>query len=667
MYRARAIVVSILFFFLCLASAFGASWVTLGPDGGDARSLAYDPSSDGRIYLGTSSGELFLSTDNGVTWSHYAHLGAGFDYVLDSISIDPSNAGTIYIGAWSAEDNNRGDVFKSTDHGQTWTALPGIHGKSVRALAVAPSDPKVLVAGAIDGVYRSADAGQTWTKITPADNPELKNFESVAVDPRSSEVVYAGTWHLPWKTDDGGKTWQNIKNGIIDDSDVFSIIINGHSPNTMYVSACSGIYKSDTAGAAFKKVQGIPFTARRTRKLEWDPANDSIVYAGTTEGLWRTNNGGVNWSRISTPALVVNDVVVDPRNSQHVLVATDRTGVLVSRDGGATFAPSNRGFSHRQVTALVADREHPDRLYVSLVNNREYGGVYRSVDGGGQWEAFNSGLSSRDVFTLEQASNGQLVAGTNQGVFALEPNAATWKPINLVLTEKSVTVRNPHRRKKSDPATIVRKEWAKSELTGRVQQLMTAGDHWFAATSEGLFHSLDFGKSWNGGSVLGHRDFIAVAVDGDSVLTATPGAVLLSRDRGDTWSQLTLPPFVSRVHRVTFGPDSSNVWVTTHMGTFHSKDGGNSWEHVMAGQPLTNVSYVSYDQQAAKLLAVAGAARDIYESPDGNHWTLAAGSQWSIRNLVVKNGRIFAVTDFSGVVAQPLEKSAAVTAAGGGE
>jgi photosystem II stability/assembly factor-like uncharacterized protein len=665
LFRARTIVVAV-FFLILLTSAFGASWVTLGPDGGDARSLAYDPVADGRLYLGTSSGELFLSADNGATWVHYAHLGSGFDYVLDSISIDPRDPNTLYIGAWSVEDSNRGDVFKSTDRGQSWTALPGIHGKSVRALAIAPSDSQVLVAGALDGVYRSADAGQTWTKITPAGNVELRNFESIAIDPRNSEVVYAGTWHLPWKTDDGGKTWANIKNGISDDSDVFSIIIDGRSPNNVYVSACSGIYKSETAGVVFKKVQGIPFTARRTRKLEWDPANSSVVYAGTTEGLWRTTNSGVAWARISSPSLIVNDVAVDPRHPEHVLIATDRTGVMVSHDGGDTFAPSNHGFSHRQVTAFVADREHPDDLYVALVNNREYGGVYRSVDGGEHWEAFNSGLGSRDVFSLEEAPNGHLVAGTNQGIFALESKDSTWKPINVVLTEKTVTAPNPHRRKKTDPRTIEKKEWKKSEITGRVLQVRTSGDHWFAATSEGLFHSLDLGKSWTGGPVLGYRDFIALAVDGDSVLAATPDTVLFSRDHGDTWTQLTLPPFVSRVHRVAFGPDNSNFWVTTHMGTFHSKDGGKSWEHVMAGQPLTNVSYVGYDAQAAKLIAIAGAARDIYESSDGSRWTLAAGSQWSIRNVTVRNGRIFAVTNFSGVVAQSLQKSAAANPAASG-
>src|SRR5690349_22599935 len=51
-----------------------------------------------------------------------------------------------------------------------------------------------------------------------------------------SETIYAGTWHLPWKTTDGGRSWHNIKNGVIDDSDVFSIIIDPKQPQVVYRS-----------------------------------------------------------------------------------------------------------------------------------------------------------------------------------------------------------------------------------------------------------------------------------------------------------------------------------------------------------------------------------------------------------------------------------------------
>ena len=129
----------------------------------------------------------------------------------------------------------------------------------------------MLFTGTLQGVFRSSDAGETWSQISPPGSHEIHEIESLAVDPTDPDMVYAGTWHLPWKTTDGGNNWHNIKRGVIDDSDVFSILIDPDKPRIVYASACSGIYKSKNAGELFRKIQGIPATARRTRVLRQDP------------------------------------------------------------------------------------------------------------------------------------------------------------------------------------------------------------------------------------------------------------------------------------------------------------------------------------------------------------------------------------------------------------
>ncbi len=231
--------------------------------------------------------------------------------------------------------------------------------------------------------------------------------------------------------------WHHINKGMIDDSDVFSIIVDSSNSSVVFASACSGIYKSDNAGELFHKIQGIPFSARRTRVLKQDPMHPEIVYAGTTEGLWKTTDAGKTWKRVSNPEVVVNDVLVDPRNSQRVLLATDRGGVLASDDGAQSFMASNHGYTHRYVTAIVADKQDPDTMYVGVVNDREMGGVFSSHDAGQHWTQKSAGLDGRDVFTLQQAANGELVAGTNRGMFMLAHNATTWSPINTVTNEKA--------------------------------------------------------------------------------------------------------------------------------------------------------------------------------------------------------------------------------------
>src|SRR5271165_3709782 len=435
---AKLLVCLALFFVVCTVTALASDWQLIGPDGGNVRCMAYDPSDPNRILLGTSSSQLFVSHDGGNSWAPFAHLVAGYDLVIDHIVFDPSNPQTIYAAGWGLYKDDEGGVFRSDDGGATWRELAGVHGKSIRALAMAPSDHNTLAIGALDGVFRSSDGGATWARITP-ENPEvlenhasMKNFVSVALDPQNPDIVYAGTRHLPWKTSDGGKTWHNLKDGILDDSDVFSIIVDPKTPSRVYASACSGIYKSDNGAELFHRVQGLPHSAIRTRVLKQDPQHPAVVYAGTTGGLWKTLDGGTRWSLVSSPDVIVNDVLIDPRNSNHVLVATDLRGVLVSNDGFAHYTSSNRGFTHRAVGAVIADRKDPNRLYVGVMNDKEMGGFFISDDAGRNWRQSNRGLAERDILSVQQAENGVVFAGTNHGIFSLASLNAAWLPAKMI-------------------------------------------------------------------------------------------------------------------------------------------------------------------------------------------------------------------------------------------
>src|SRR5271166_3118469 len=152
-------------------------WQVLGPDGGDARSLAYDAHNPDHILLGTSTGQMFASNDAGRTWSRLARLG-GDDYVLDHISIDPQDSNHIYVSAWSVSSQQIGEVFRTQDGGRSWDTLSTMHGKSIRALAMHKGDSKVVVVGALDGIYRTKDGGDTWERLSPANSAEIKNIRS---------------------------------------------------------------------------------------------------------------------------------------------------------------------------------------------------------------------------------------------------------------------------------------------------------------------------------------------------------------------------------------------------------------------------------------------------------------------------------------------------------
>jgi photosystem II stability/assembly factor-like uncharacterized protein len=626
----------IFLFLLCLLSTncvfAQGPWTVVGPDGGDARAFAAVPGQPGHLYLGTTNSWLYESLDQGASWHRLAKLDKADGFVLDSIVVDLSDPRTIFVGAWKNSDD--GGVWISHDSGRTWSEPQDLKGQSIHALVQAPSDPNTLIAGTLLGVYRSTDRGATWTLISPAGSKEIHEVESLAVDPSNQDVIYAGTWHLPWKTTDGGKSWKSIKQGLIVDSDVFSIVVDPEHTRTVYLSACSGIYKSENAGALFHKIQGIPNEARRTRVLMQDPENLQVVYAGTTEGLYKTENAGKTFKRMTDPDVIVNDVYVDPKDANHVILATDRSGVLASMDAGVTFTESNQGISERKVAALLVDRSDPERLYAGVVNDKNFGGVFRSGDGGAHWEHLNAGLDGRDVFALDETKDGTVVAGTSHGIFALgaansgdppaasgdslpataagaEPPAsatATWQPRNTIANTVVKTVTETHYRthvnvEKQVKAPVI-------ELESLVHALDVSGDVWIAATSYGLLTSRDQGATWQGGPVMGGGEYLSVTVDGDNMAAARGDSVVASKDAGQTWWPMGLPTMLTRIHSVVFAPDGA-LWLGAREGVYFTRDMGKTWMWIQR-LPFRDVDDLSYDAAMKKMLASSRSSDQVF-------------------------------------------------------
>ncbi len=657
------------FVFLFSLLAFASDWRLIGPEGGDVRSLAYDPSNPSHILLGTSAGQMFVSEDGGSSWSMFGHFGQHDDYVLDHIIFDPNHPATVYVAAWSLYNADEGDVFRSDDGGRTWKTLPGVHGKSIRTMAMAPSDPNLLVIGALDGVFRSRDGGQHWERISPENHAEIKDIESLAIDPQNPDIIYAGTWHLPWKTEDGGATWHSISKGIAYDSDMFSIIIDPKTPTVVYASACSGIYKSLNKAEYFHRIyMSLPEPAHRTRVLKQDPQRPSIVWAGTAAGLWKTTNGGDSWKIVTGPDVVVNDVLVDPRNPDRVLAATDRFGVLASKDGFAHYEASNHGFAHRVVGGVVVDNKDPNRIYVGLVNDKDLGGFFISDDGGMNWRQSNRGLDNRDILSLQQTGDGTMFAGTNHGIFYLTSLNGEWQPATMIrgpLPQPQEKPEVPAKSSKTSrshtaahPAnTLVVHKSAEHAIpegeTPRIRAFEVTSDTWYAATNDGLFVSVDHGRKWYGGMVEGESEFIAVNSFSDGTISLiAPKRAFLSHDQGKSWREITYPQYVTGLYNLTAMPDGS-LWLATREGALHSTDGGKSWQHTLGGLPARDVFAVRYDSASQRLLATAVNTHAVFESKDGGRsWQRTPDTGVSIRTALDYQGRILATSTYNGLFLQ---------------
>jgi photosystem II stability/assembly factor-like uncharacterized protein len=658
----------VLFLFTVPGMKAQAYWSAIGPAGGDARAFAAVPGQPHHLYLGTTNSWLYESLDGGLSWHRLSKLDTADDLILDHIVVDAANPATIYVATWRV-DQADGGLRLSHDGGRSWSVVQGLRGQSIRAFAQASSAPEILYAGTLEGVFRSSDAGATWTLISPLGSQEIHEIESLAIDPMDPNVVYAGTWHLPWKTTDGGQNWQSIKEGIVDDSDVFSIIIDPANPNKVFASACSGIYKSVDGGELFHAVEGIPSAARRTRVLKQDPLNLDVVYAGTTEGLYKSVDGGNSFALMTEPDVIVNDVYVDPQDTNHVLLATDRGGVLRSEDAASSFTAANRGFSGRKVEALLVDSGNPARLYAGVVNDKHYGGVFVSANGGERWEQIADGLYGRDVFALAESPDGTILAGTNHGIFALESDAtgASWSPRGTIqnrlaktATETIPDAKTPqaaktHKVTKARHGKSVPKEKPIAESVldqlDRVQALDLSGDAWLASTGGGLFTSKDQGASWQGGPVMGGVDYLSVAAHGSQLAAAQQEEVVLSTDAGQSWRFMGVPATLTRIHSVAFSADGT-IWLGAREGVYFSRDLGGTWMWVHRF-PLSNVDDLSYDAHLGKILVSSRASDQIYVIDTQTLEWKWAQTGYRIAHVRAAAGRLLAASLFDGVLAEP--------------
>lgn len=566
----------------------------MGPLGGDVRSLAADPSRPEVLYLGTVDGYIFGSKDGGEHWQSLGLVGPA-DGVITTIIVNPVDSGTLFASMWTREAKGEGGgIFVSPDHGKTWR-VTGLAGHAIRALAQSASDPNVLIAGALDGVFRSNDLGKNWEQITPAGDSELRNFDSIAIDLKDSRIVYAGTFHLPWKTVDGGKHWMPIHDGMIDDSDVLSLAVDASNPLRVFASACSGIYRSEDAGSFWKKIEGIPFSSRRTPVIRQDPLHPSVLFAGTTEGLWKTSDGGGRWRRVSPGDWVINALELEysvgnlpvrsdtvesstrevSKDQTRVLIGTEQRGVLVSDDGGEHFRELNEGFHHRRIVSLAIDAANPGRVAAVLANSPE--SPVETEDGGRTWSTINVGLSANAVTRIFSSPRGWWATLASGGLARFDSRSRKWSRLGTLVEQLAVVTGGLER-----PVSPARRFDA-------VVNDLACGEaaECFAGTQEGLFFTTDNGDTWSALSFSSANlpvDSVRMSSDSQKLRIVSSNAMIFSDDAGRAWKWHDLPLDSGGAISLEWTSGNTLLAAARH-GLYISRDDGANWEKFQDGLP----------------------------------------------------------------------------------
>lgn len=318
-----------------------------------------------------------------------------------------------------------GGVWQTNDAGRTWQPIFDSEPiGSIGAIAVAPSDPKVIYVGSGEadmrsdigygnGMYKSTDGGRTWKHIGLTDSMQIGK---VLVDPNNANVVYVaalGHAYGPnaergvFKSTDGGQTWQKVlyKNdntGAID-------LAFGADNQTIYASLWqtrrppwnvyppsngpgSGLYVSHDAGVHWTQIAGHGFPSEGVGRIGLAVAasNPRIVYAlvdAKDGGLYKSTDGGENWNQVSADPRIwqrgwyFSGVSVDPKNPDVVYVCD--TVIYKSTDGGKTFLPFKGDPTGDDYHSLWIDPSNPAHMIAGVDQ-----GVIITLNGGQSWSSW---------------------------------------------------------------------------------------------------------------------------------------------------------------------------------------------------------------------------------------------------------------------------------------
>jgi len=586
------------FIFLISSSNINAQayWQQInGAISGEVRALGIDL--NGRIFAWSNINSLFLSTNDGSTWtitslqttdvnsifissSNFIYTGGDWSNVYlssdqgnnwllknngiynndDIVSIAENSEGKIFAAAkCELLSGDGGGVYRSSDNGNSWSFI-GLLNHDVFSLTINSSGD--IFAAHSFGISKSTDGGNNWIDV----NNGLQQYDvikAIAVAPNG--YLFAGSWEWGggiYRSIDGGQNWVQINSGLPTDN-VSSLVIksNGYI-FTGYEN--SGIYLSTNNGNSWIDVGFMlnPDIAA----LELNQAGH-IYAAVPSSGIYKSTSNGDFWTKITNGIVDLSITAISNNINGDILAGTD---------GGGLYISSNQGLNWTHVNISYDDNYTiHDFLTNSQGNIFAALGVYvypeiaRSTNGGYSWSGASNGIIDDAIQCLTIDQNGFLYAGGFQKVYVSTNNGGHWNYLTNGLPNRWV-------------------------FAVAVNQ----NNHIFAGTyGEGIYRSTNFGNTFvaiNNGII--NNWIYSLAIDSaGNILAGNREGVFYSTNNGDTWEQFTNgiadPGFVYEI----IIDSKQDIYVGAHEGLFFSSDNGLNWIHVDAGLEGTLLISLSLD------------------------------------------------------------------------
>ncbi|MDF0668597.1 MAG: hypothetical protein P0119_21315 [Nitrospira sp.] len=302
-----------------------------------------------------------------------------------------------------------------------------------------PNNPDIIYVATNDYIYKTRDGGQTWTNLSKG--MSYSRVIAMAIDPVYPATVYAGTkGDAVYKSHDGGQRWVSMRSGL-DDATITSVVnqflFDPVDAQHIFLATTMGVFETKNGGEHWmKKMEGMK-EVLMVVTLGMDPTRPSILYAGTSGGVYKSIDQAGRWEKVNSGlvppdmlktsrALNVTSILVDPYEPDTIYAAT-LAGLYKSTDAARSWKRIGASLADQMIVAMVLDRTRRGVIYIT---GRD--GVHRSEDGGAIWKLMNSGLMTTNVRTIAQSATDSKVfyAGTNgSGLYRSKDAGETWEPM----------------------------------------------------------------------------------------------------------------------------------------------------------------------------------------------------------------------------------------------
>ena len=664
-----------------LSSTFsGLTFRSIGPAWASGRisDFAVNPKNHSEIYAAVAAGNIWKTTNNGITWSPiFDKYGS---YAIGCLKIDPDNPFVIWAGTGENTHQRQlgyGDgVYKSEDGGDTWKNMGLKESRQIGMIEIDPRNTDVVYVaaegsiwgpGGERGLYKTADGGKNWDKILNVS--ENTGINNVVLDPRNPDVIYAtseqrrrhvytkiggGPESAVYKSKDGGKTWDKIMKGLPSvDIGGMGIAISPVNPDVLYIimeaaGDSGGFFRSVNRGASWEKMSSHTESGQYYNEITCDPKNVDIVYSTETVSQVSTD-GGKTWNRIGNNQRHVDDhaIWVDPDDTQHFYIGGDG-GIYETYDWGKNYIfKSNLPVT--QFYRVAVDNAFPFyNVYGGTQDNNSMGGPSRNLNrdgvvnddwtvtlgGDGFWLAIDP-VDENIVFTEYQYGNAYVWDKKSEESYYIRPVPRKDEKTYRWYWDTPLII-SPHQRER---VYMAANKVFRSDDRGRTWEVIS--DDLTRNEDRNQFKVM--GKYWSTDAVAKDVStslwglIISLAesqVKKDLLYAGTDdGVIAVTEDGGKTWRRITTFPGVPQYTLVSdILPDkfNENVVYATFNNMFNddfkpyilkSSDKGNTWFPITSKLPEKGSIHTIEQDNVNQNLLFAGSEFSFFFSVDGgNEW-----------------------------------------------